>query len=656
MLNLVNIRNGWIDNMRNDLVSIVVPIYNQEKYLDRSISSLLSQKYNNIEIILFNDGSTDNSVEIINKYIKEDKRIKYFYKNNGGLVSAIVEGVKMSTGKYICFLDPDDFIGDNFILNFINKMDDDIDVIACGFYREYKGKFSPVYLKEDCILFDDKIQNLKNNFMLDSDFRLSYKIFISRWNKIYKKAVIEKFINIFEKCKYVSLGEDTIFTYLTLCNSKKIKILKSPNEYFYNITNQNSMMNNDKLISFYHKSIDAYNCFKNLMTSNDETTECLKQSSYLYYFLMNAIYEKNRNLKMDKLYKEVLNKFIIESKGISKIKFILKKNKFISFHLKKVVFSLKKFLKFLFFNLIQIKMFVITLKKGITYSLRRYSHNIKRNNAFKDLKRLSSIVIERIEKIIDNFEDKFTSTSNFNEIDKNIFVFWWDGFENAPFVVQKCIESVEKYFINYNIIKIDKNNYSKFTDINSLIIENFEKGKISIQTFSDILRFNLLKNNGGMWIDSTILFNDEYNLFSNLEYKDFESINFSSSAYFYSYEDEICSWSGYFILSRKNGYFVSLMNTIFEEYFLKYGTYSLYFFIDVAFMACKRKKVDNDILNKTHYSPYDMFLLQNISLNQYDSYVYEVLKKIPQKLSWNSKIVPQSFLTSIIYEKDDVKL
>ena len=99
----------------NVMVSVIVPVYNQEDYLNVSIPSILNQTYSNIEVVIVNDGSTDQSANIIKKYEKIDRRIKVITKKNGGLVSASVTGVRNSEGKYICFLDPDDYYGKNFI-------------------------------------------------------------------------------------------------------------------------------------------------------------------------------------------------------------------------------------------------------------------------------------------------------------------------------------------------------------------------------------------------------------------------------------------------------------------------------------------------------------------------------------------------------------
>ena len=184
-------------------------------------------------------------------------------------------------------------------------------------------------------------------------------------------------------------------------------------------------------------------------------------------------------------------------------------------------------------------------------------------------------------------------------IEKNIFIFWWDGFDNAPYIVKKCRESVYKYYPDFNIIDIDKNNYNKYTELDKKIIEGFENNRISIQTFSDILRFNLLKCNGGMWIDATILFFSRVDLTAALEFQSFNSLEFSSSHTFFKYKEKQCSWSGYFIASVKNGEFVTLVDFIFQNYYLDYKEYTTYFFIDIVLMLCKLNEIEEGVLDKT---------------------------------------------------------
>ena len=114
-----------------ELISIIVPIYKVEKYIAKCIESLIEQTYSTYEIILVNDGSTDNSLEICNSFKKRDKRIKVYTKENGGLSDARNYGLKKAVGSYICFIDSDDWVDNDFIevlYNLLKKNKCDISI------------------------------------------------------------------------------------------------------------------------------------------------------------------------------------------------------------------------------------------------------------------------------------------------------------------------------------------------------------------------------------------------------------------------------------------------------------------------------------------------------------------------------------------------
>ena len=122
-----------------DLVSVIIPIYNVEKYLEKSIDSVINQTYKNIEIILVDDGSKDNSGKICDKYINIDNRIKVIHKENGGLSDARNKGIEIATGKYISFIDSDDFVKEDYIkylYNLIKKYNTQISICAYSILME----------------------------------------------------------------------------------------------------------------------------------------------------------------------------------------------------------------------------------------------------------------------------------------------------------------------------------------------------------------------------------------------------------------------------------------------------------------------------------------------------------------------------------------
>ena len=114
-------------------VSVVVPVYNVEKYLDKCFNSLVKQTLKDIEIIVVNDGTKDNSQDIIDKYVKKYKNIKAYKKTNGGLSSARNYGIKKCTGEYIAFLDSDDYVEYDMYEKLYNKaISEDFDITVCN--------------------------------------------------------------------------------------------------------------------------------------------------------------------------------------------------------------------------------------------------------------------------------------------------------------------------------------------------------------------------------------------------------------------------------------------------------------------------------------------------------------------------------------------
>ena len=632
--------------MRTPLVSIVVPIYNQEKYLKKSIPCLLKQKYDNIQVVLVNDGSTDQSKNIIEKYATEDKRIKVIDKRNGGLVDATIDGVGASDGEYIAFLDPDDYVGEDFIYRFMLELDQDYDFIASGFYYDRNGSISPYFIDNTVVYEGDLLKELRNTYLYsEKSGKISQQIFFARWNKLYKAKTVKTAIEAFEQCKGITLGEDTIFTFLMLKQSKKVKSIQGVNSYYYNIGNQNSMMKNKDIVGYLKKANKAYITYSEILNSNGGKID---NALALYFFLIESLYtgldkdsdkfkELYKTLKNDGIYTKAL-KYIYSTTSSSRQRVSLAMRLYCPFSslylfaMKDCVSGLKNVRNFAR----ELKTFTrdckrVGLKKGLCLAKFRK----QRRTAFVDLNALMPEMDARISSIIEKLELKPEQET----IEHNIFVFWWDGFEVAPDIVKKCLKSVEANYSDFNVVKISKDNYKDYTDIDPIVLEGFEKGIVSVQTFSDILRFNLLKNNGGMWIDATIFFMNEYDLTAKLdENQSFNTLEFASSGEFLNYKGFECSWSGFFISSKKNGLFVRTMDAIFREYYREYGSYTLYFFIDAAFMTCKVNGVDNDVLMKSQKCDGDMFLLSKVGNCQYTDSCMNEIGKLPQKLAWNIKL------------------
>ncbi len=194
------------------MISVIVPVYNVEKYLTECLDSILNQTYTDLEIICVNDGSTDNSLKILNEYAQKDNRIKVISQKNKGLSGARNTGIKHSSSEYLTFIDSDDIIKPTYMETLWNNKD-----------------------KADCVqvnmeLFNDKMERLTNNwfetFYLDKETKLieitpqnMTHILISSWGKLLKKSILQKYnITFYEGI----IHEDYAHTYEYLFHCKNL--------------------------------------------------------------------------------------------------------------------------------------------------------------------------------------------------------------------------------------------------------------------------------------------------------------------------------------------------------------------------------------------------------------------------------------------------
>ncbi|MCI6266632.1 MAG: glycosyltransferase [Erysipelotrichaceae bacterium] len=234
----------------NALISVIVPIYNVEKYLDRCIESIVNQTYKNLEIILVDDGSPDNCPKICDKWSKKDNRIKVIHKENGGLSDARNAGLDTATGAYIGFVDGDDFLDKKMyeiLLKNLIKTKADMSICTAYLYEEkskikYKNsKNIQLFIYEGI----DKYNNLFNNNI--SEFNVV-------WKRIYKKEIFKELR--FPKGK---INEDTFIAHKLLSLSNKI--VYSTEKLYYYVQHENSIMHQ----KFNIKKLDGLEAIKEQM-------------------------------------------------------------------------------------------------------------------------------------------------------------------------------------------------------------------------------------------------------------------------------------------------------------------------------------------------------------------------------------------------------
>ena len=217
--------------MNNTKVSIIVPLFNAEKFAKRCIESVLMQTFKNYELILIDDGSKDKTGEICDKYAEKDTRIKVIHKNNGGVSSARNTGLDMAKGEWITFLDADDWIEPNFLLIVDNNSNDSIDWIFAQWRTIWdNGLPNEINNYEQEILFNNW-EEIKNIW----DKMANMDICRCPWGKFFRRSVIESYKLRFDNS--LKYGEDTVFNYEYLINIKGLSLCKK--DYSHYIFHQN---------------------------------------------------------------------------------------------------------------------------------------------------------------------------------------------------------------------------------------------------------------------------------------------------------------------------------------------------------------------------------------------------------------------------------
>jgi glycosyltransferase involved in cell wall biosynthesis len=257
-----------------NLVSVIVPVYNVEKYVSRCVDSLLKQSYLNVEIVLVDDGSTDNSGLICDEYAKKDKRVKVIHRNNGGLSAARNVGIKKSLGEYLAFVDGDDYVSNDFV-SFLMKLltQNGGDVAQCGHFIQYSEKRKVEKNSNHETIVLNRVQAIES-LCYNGEYD------VTAWNKLYKRSV---FNNV--SFPVGMLYEDTATSYRLAENADRFVVSMEP-KYFYvqrydSIANGTNFNNNkyqfikvgDDMASYVEKKYpslyrgaNAKKCFVRLST------------------------------------------------------------------------------------------------------------------------------------------------------------------------------------------------------------------------------------------------------------------------------------------------------------------------------------------------------------------------------------------------------
>lgn len=236
------------------MISIIIPVYNTEKYLHRCIDSILAYTYTDFELLLIDDGSTDNSGKICDEYAQKDNCIRVFHKKNGGVSSARNLGLDNAIGKYVMFVDSDDCMLPGMCEVMQATLEaKGADLVVCGTTETGGGYWRPI------VDIDYSIGQLKENFVS----LLHTELLSPPWNKIYKKEKIghKRF------CEDISFGEDLMFNLRYLEECEKISFIKD-SPFYHEKGNDNSLVvrfNKDRLIDIEKvwEVVDDFSANKN---------------------------------------------------------------------------------------------------------------------------------------------------------------------------------------------------------------------------------------------------------------------------------------------------------------------------------------------------------------------------------------------------------
>lgn len=304
----------YMTNQDNSpLISVIVPVYNTEQYLEKCIKSILTQTYNNIELILVNDGSTDNSGDICDVYAKNDSRIIVIHKENGGQSTARNEALEVAKGKYIGFVDSDDYISENMYKYLMDEIiSTNAQVSVCGRYNVSSCGMSEFFTIKETQIWETETA-VKNFLMYNNlDAALCDKL-------IYAK--------LFENLRFPSgyICEDVPVAYQVIATSNKIVHCGKP--LYYYLQRQGSTSRS----GFSEKTIGLYMYHKQVCNSAIEKYPNLVEEANSYYFkgLLNCylICERSRyrGEQKRKLVKEIKKNYNY-----------IKRNKYIPIRLKHV--------------------------------------------------------------------------------------------------------------------------------------------------------------------------------------------------------------------------------------------------------------------------------------------------------------------------------
>ena len=252
-------------------ISVIVPVYNVEKYIVKCLESIVNQTYTNLEIIVVNDGTKDNSIKLIKDNFN-DSRIKIYNKENGGLASARNYGIKNATGEYLFFVDSDDYIENDCLLEMYNEIakDKSLEMVICDYYKLFENGD-----KEICKIIP---------FYEKDNYKTSVISMPGAVCKLIRKDLFDKYNITFLEGHYF---EDNAIMPFVCAVAGKFSYIEKP--FYYYLQRNGSILNKKKYDKKWEDIFDSLSCLYNKFNDNNLIDEFHDELEYIYIeYLLHA--------------------------------------------------------------------------------------------------------------------------------------------------------------------------------------------------------------------------------------------------------------------------------------------------------------------------------------------------------------------------------
>lgn len=609
------------------LISVIIPVFNLENYISKCIESVQNQTYGKIEIIIVDDGSTDNSGALCDGYAQFDERITFWKKENQGPSSARNKGIELAKGEYFFFVDGDDYIASDTLEKLYGRIDADHSQLAlCGVTRVGRD-FKTLKTFEPSNDLITGFNALRMSY--DKDIGVLFCSMIV--NKLYHRRLFEHIR--FPEGKFHE-DEATVFKLLDQCTS--ISLVSEP-LYFY-LDRENSTMNQPysvKQLDGIEACYQRYFYFKKkggqyrqlLVHEGDGFTPLFFQSKQRFSPISKE--EKERVKEIDRMAREIcMDRFFMWSLP-RKIKLL---SPYVYIHLghsKKIIIRILK-----------------SAPNKIHHASQRFQTNREQygseialgsfTNAFSEgysnlyIHLCSNFMKRELQDIIKKYQRGEISTfpARANLRGKiPIWTCWWQGEKEMPAMVKACINHNRNVLSSEELefIVIDEENAKDFIDIPEFIIKKYDDGLINKAWYSDILRWGLLATYGGVWIDTTFYLTreaaDDYRYLLHMPFytQRFQTAEESP------HEPSRGKWCNGFLAGKKESIIFSFVYESLLHFWEKYDYPADYVFLDYIVWAGYSSipefaaLIDNVPANNTEFwnmvakmnEPYDPVVFQN---------------------------------------------